>query len=84
MHNITAVRRNRTNHESVQNFTEYNKENLNSKSLFEHVSEHDQGNIKNKIGEQSNYGSTMVSPTFQSNNLVSLKDDLFKQNKGYV
>lgn len=26
----------------------------------------------------------MVSPTFQSNTLVSLKEEMFKQNKGYV
>lgn len=26
----------------------------------------------------------MVSPTFQSNTLVSLKEDVFRQNKGYV
>ena len=26
----------------------------------------------------------MASPTFQSNNVISLKEDLFKQNKGYV
>ena len=26
----------------------------------------------------------MISPTFQSNNVISLKEDLFKQNRGYV
>lgn len=45
--------------------------------MFEHDS-------KGKSGEDSNFGSTIVSPTFQTNNVVSLKDDLFKQNKGYV
>ena len=46
--------------------------------------EHDPHN-KSKGGEESNCGSTYISPTFQStNNVVSLKDDLFKQNKGYV
>lgn len=81
-HTITANRRNKQTHESVQHYSENNKENLNSKSLLEHIHEHD-GDNKNRNRDESHYGSTMVSPTFQ-NNLISLKEDVFKQNRGYV
>ena len=42
--------------------------------------------LKNK-GEESNCSSVMISPTFQANNVISLKDELFKDDKngkGYV
>lgn len=39
---------------------------------------------KRKEANQSFHGSTMVSPTFQSPDLINLKDDRFKQDKGYL
>ena len=39
---------------------------------------------KIKINDPSYYGSTMVSPTFQTQELISLKDEKFKADKGYV
>jgi hypothetical protein len=67
----------------VNSHPESNKENTSSKSLFENIGEHEMSSLSLK-GGQSNYGSTMISPTFQSNTLVSLKEDVFRQNKGYV
>ena len=68
----------KNNHDNPKNVVQANKENFNARSLFEQ----DAGG-KNKHGQDSNFGSVVVSPTFQSNK-VDLKDDLFKQNQGYL
>ena len=39
---------------------------------------------KERNGEKNNFGSIIVSPTFQNNNLVSLKGDVFKQPGSYA
>lgn len=57
-----------------------NKENINARSVFEHEPEVLQ---KERSGEKGNFGSVIVSPTFQ-NNLVSLKGDVFKQPGSYA
>ena len=74
-----AQQRKSKNNQEGRNYHTSNKENISSKSLFE-----PQLHPKGKSGEESNQVSGVVSPTFQTNNTVSLKDDLFKQNKGYA
>jgi hypothetical protein len=67
--------------EAQRPFNPNNKENLNARSLHD---QDDNNQLRAKGAEQSNFGSVIVSPTFQSNNVISLKDDLFKQSKGYM
>jgi hypothetical protein len=86
LNNLNITKKNKLNTEPNENYRDLNKENLCSKSLFEDLND-SSGNEqlnKQKGHEQSGYGSTMISPTFQSPDLVNLKDDRFRQDKSYL
>lgn len=72
--------------EPNESYTEFNKENVCSKSLLEPLNDShaiEQTN-KQKGYELSANGSTLISPTFQSIPQLSLKDHLYKQDASYI
>lgn len=72
--------------EPNESYTDFNKENMCSKSMLEplndsHGTEH-MGKLKGH--DLSGNGSTLISPTFQSIPQLSLKDHLYKQDSSYI
>lgn len=72
--------------EPSQSFSDFNKENLCSRSVLDplndsHSTDHPP---KQKGREVMGNGSTLISPTFQSIPQLSLKDHLYKQDGSYI
>jgi hypothetical protein len=85
-HQLNLTRKNKQYTEPNQSYSDYNKENLCSRSLLEplddsHTTDHPS---KSKNHELSGNGSTLISPTFQSIPQLSLKDNLYKQDASYI
>ena len=72
--------------EPNQLYNENNKENLVTKSLLENLDASNQNNNHQKIqiSDPAYYGSIMVSPTFQTQEVISLKDEKFRADKNYL
>jgi hypothetical protein len=72
--------------EPNESYTDFNKENMCSRSLLEPLIESNgtEHISKPKGNEMMGNGSTLISPTFQSIPQISLKDHLYKQDSSYI
>lgn len=71
--------------EPNESYTDFNKENLSSKSLLDPLNDsHPHEHPHKKNADISPIGSTLISPTFQSIPQLSLKDHLYKQDASYI
>ena len=76
LNHMNISKKNKMYTEPNESYSENNKENHATKSLLDHFDDSNEKANRQpiKINDPSYNGSTMVSPTFQTQELISLKD----------